>query len=86
MVRWNGPGLHASTPAHLSIELAVLKGLIERSKFQHRSQPFLQRMREVHRLAKRIEPCLPQTGNDVESLKRFLPKVRHSINQLRLAR
>jgi hypothetical protein len=42
-------------PSHLSTDLEVLRAVIERSKFQHRSQPFLRRMREVLRLGRRVE-------------------------------
>jgi hypothetical protein len=47
--------LHPSIPSHLSTDLEVLRAVIERSKFQHRSQPFLRRMREVLRLGRRVE-------------------------------
>lgn len=47
--------LHPSVPSHLSTDLDVLRAVIERSKFQHRSQPFLRRMREVLRLGRRVE-------------------------------
>jgi hypothetical protein len=47
--------LHPSIPSHLSTDLEVLRAVIERSNFQHRSQPFLRRMREVLRLGRRVE-------------------------------
>jgi len=47
--------LHPSVPSHLSTDLDVLRAVIERSKFQHRSQPFLRRIREVLRLGRRVE-------------------------------
>lgn len=47
--------LHPSITSHLSTDLEVLRAVIERSKFQHRSQPFLRRMREVLRLGRRVE-------------------------------
>jgi hypothetical protein len=39
----------------------VLGAIIERSKYQHRSQPFLRRMREVLRLGSRVGGIL---GNE----------------------
>lgn len=46
--------LHPSISSHLDTDLSVLEAVIERSKFQHRSQPFLRRMREVLRLGRRV--------------------------------
>ena len=46
--------LHPSLASHLDTDLQVLSAVIERSKFQHRSQPSLRRMREVLRLGRRV--------------------------------
>ena len=46
--------LHPSLASHLDTDLQVLSAVIERSNFQHRSQPFLRRMREVLRLGRRV--------------------------------
>lgn len=58
--------LHPSIPSHLSTDLEVLRAVIERSKFQHRSQPFLRRMREVLRLGRRVELLNTDTTEDTE--------------------
>jgi hypothetical protein len=56
--------LHPSIPSHLSTDLEVLRAVIERSKFQHRNQPFLRRMREVLRLGRRVELLNTDTTED----------------------
>lgn len=70
--------LHPSLESHLSTELTILRAIIERSKFQHRSQPFLQRMREVHRLGHRVRDiCSPALGEEeITKLKALVSKVR----------
>lgn len=52
------PQLHTSLPSHLSTELIILDSLVQRSKNQHRSQPFFQRMTEVLRLGRRTARVL----------------------------
>lgn len=58
--------LHSSVPSHLATEMQVLSAVIERSKFQHRSQPFLRRMREVLRLGSRVGHIL--ANEDTEAV------------------
>lgn len=80
------PRLHSSIPSHLSTELELLRGLINRSKFQHRSQPFLQRMKEVQRLALRVEGGLAAsegTPGENDMLRSLVPKVRSFVSSWR---
>lgn len=59
--------LHSSVSSHLDTDLAVLEAVIERSKFQHRSQPFLRRMREVLRLGSRVAALVNDCNTDNEA-------------------
>jgi hypothetical protein len=68
--------LHSSLNSHLETELTLLRALIDRSKFQHRSQPFLRKMREVYRLGQRVRDICDSEQLDEIKLKQLLPKVR----------
>ena len=70
--------LQSTFESHLEIELTLLRALIDRSKFQHRGQPFLQRMREVYRLGQRVRKIQTSEKVDEENLKLLAPKVRHA--------
>jgi hypothetical protein len=67
--------LHSSVSSHLTTDLEVLCAVIERSKFQHRSQPFLRRMREVLRLGRRVEELIRVNDSDSDSNTATLAEV-----------
>lgn len=74
------PHPHPSTSSHLATETALLEVLHTRSKHQHRSQLFLQRLRGVLRLAKRVIAALPardgpSTSDPYRAVALLLPKV-----------
>ena len=62
--------LHSSVESHIATELAILRGLKQRSKDQHRSQIFYRRMGEVCRLCQLLLEELPrQRERDVPDHK-----------------
>lgn len=74
--------LQSTVDLHLEIELGLLRSLVERSKFQHRGQPFLQRMREVYRLGQRVRATRVAEEVDEGKLKLLVPKVCHTFHSL----
>jgi hypothetical protein len=73
------PHPHPSTSSHLATETALLEVLHTRSKHQHRSQLFLQRLRGVLRLSKRVIAALPArdgpSTDPYRAVAPLLPKV-----------
>lgn len=47
--------LHPSVRGHLETDLALLTNLRNKSKDQHRSQPFLRRLEQVIRMVKTVQ-------------------------------